>query len=51
MFNFKYKSFNLSKAINKNDLPGYIKHYICSDELIFSAYKTSRNHGAYTDKK
>ena len=51
MFYFKHKNFNLSKVVNKNDLPGYIKHYIYNDEVIFAAYKTSRDHGAFTDKK
>lgn len=51
MFYFKHKNFNLSKVVNKSDLPGYIKHYIYNDELVFAAYKTSRDHGAFTDKK
>ncbi len=55
MFYVKYKevtkSFNFSKALDKNDLPGYIKHYIYDDEKILVAYKTSRDHGVFTDKK
>ena len=51
MFYFKHKNFNLSKVVNKNDLPGYIKHYISDDEFIFAAYKTSRDYSAFTEKK
>lgn len=55
MFYVKHKeiirSFNFSKAMNKNDLPGYIKHYIYEDEIILVAYKTLRDHGIFTDKK
>lgn len=45
------KQFNFSKALNKEDMPGYIKHYIPEDEQILVAYKTSRDHGVFTDKK
>lgn len=51
MFYFKHRSVNLSKVVNKNELPGYVKHYIHDDELIFAAYKTTRDHGAFTNKK
>ncbi len=45
------KSFNFSKALKEEDLPGYIKHYVLDDENILVAYKTSRDHGVFTDKK
>lgn len=45
------KKFNFSKVIDQSDLPGYIRHYIHQDETILSAYKTLRDHGAFTDKK
>lgn len=45
------KHFNFSKALNREDMPGYIKHYIPTDEKILVAYKTSRDHGVFTDKK
>lgn len=55
MFYVKHKEitrdFNFSKALNKDDLPGYIKHYILSDEVILVAYKTERDHGIFTDSK
>ena len=55
MLYVKYKEitreFNFSKVINKSELPGYIKHYIFEDELVLSAYKTSRDHGVFTDTK
>lgn len=55
MLYVKYKEitreFNFSKVINKLDLPGYIKHYIFEDEIILTAYKTSRDHGVFTDSK
>lgn len=45
------RKFNFSKVIDKSDLPGYIRHYIHKDETILTAYKTSRDHAAFTDKK
>lgn len=55
MFYVKYKeitrNFNFSNSINISDLPGYIKHYVLEDEQILAAYKTSRDHGVFTDKK
>lgn len=51
----KYKevtrAFNFSKVLNDDNLPGYIKHYVPEDENILVAYKTSRDHGVFTDKK
>lgn len=55
MFYVRYKeitrNFNFSKSINISNLPGYIRHYILKDEQILAAYKTSRDHGIFTDKK
>ena len=55
MFYVKYKEltkqFNFSNALNREDLPGYIKHYILDDEQVLVVYKTERDHGVYTEKK
>ncbi len=55
MFYTKYKEitreFNFSASLKKSDLPGYINHYILSDEQIIAAYKTLRDHGVFTDRK
>lgn len=45
------KSFDFSKALANDELPGYIKHYVCEDEIILAAYKTSRDHGVFTLNK
>lgn len=45
------KKFNFSNVIDAKELPGYIRHYIHNDETILSAYKTERDHAAFTDKK
>ena len=45
------KTFNFSNALNREDLPGYIKHYILDDEQVLVVYKTERDHGVFTDKK
>ena len=45
------KKFNFSNVIGKEDLPGYIRHYIHEDETILVAYKTERDHATFTDKK
>lgn len=45
------RKFNFSKVIDQSDLPGYIRHYIHNDETILVAYKTMRDHAAFTDKK
>ncbi len=44
------KPFNFSKVIESKELPAYVKQYI-REEQILSAYKTSRDHGIFTDKK
>ncbi|HBA37519.1 MAG TPA: hypothetical protein DCY94_02225 [Firmicutes bacterium] len=55
MFYFKQKEltkeFNFSKVFKRDDLPGYIRHYILADERILVAYKTIRDHGVFTDSK
>ena len=44
------KPFNFSGIIDIKELPAYIKQYI-REETILVAYKTSRDHGIFTDKK
>lgn len=44
------KPFDFSSVIDVKDLPAYVKQYV-RDELILVAYKTSRDHGIFTDKK
>lgn len=55
MFYFKQKEltkeFNFSKVFKREDLPGYIRHYVLEDEKILVAYKTIRDHGVFTDSK
>lgn len=45
------REFNFTKALRKEDLPGYIKHYVLDDELILAAYKTPRDHVIFSDTK
>lgn len=45
------KSFNFSKAFAREELPGYIKHYVLEGEQILAAYKTDRDHGVFTDSQ
>lgn len=45
------KYFNFSKVLKQSDLPGYIGDYVFEDEILLTAYKTSRDHGVFTDKK
>lgn len=44
------KPFNFSEVTLKEDLPAYAKQYI-KEEVILSAFKTSRDYGIFTDKK
>lgn len=44
------KEFDFSGIIDKKDLPAYVKQYI-REELVLVAYKTTRDHGVFTDKK
>ena len=44
------KPFDFSGIIEKKDLPAYIKQYIREEKILVS-YKTSRDHGIFTDKK
>ena len=44
------KPFNFSEVTFKEELPAYAKQYI-KEEVILSAYKTSRDYGIFTDKK
>lgn len=45
------KSFNFSKPFSRDDLPGYIRHYILEGERVLVAYKTERDHGVFTDSQ
>ncbi len=45
------KKFNFSNVLDKKRLPAYIKQYVHQDECILTAYKTSRDHGIFTDRK
>ena len=45
------RNFEFSHILDKNDLPGYINHYLHPEEQIFCAYKTKRDHGVFTNKK
>lgn len=45
------KNIKFLKVIPKTDLPGYIKHYVSSDEKMLVIYKTTRDYGIFTDRK
>ena len=45
------KYFYFSKYLEKSKLPKYVKDYVFDDECILTAYKTSTDHGIFTDKK
>lgn len=45
------KYFNFSKNMNISDLPKYVKDYVFDDEMILAGFKTSRDHGVFTDRK
>ncbi len=45
------KSFSFSKILDKKSLPAYIKQYVQEDEVIWTAYKTTRDHGIFTNCK
>lgn len=45
------KYFDFEEALKREDLPGYIRHYVPADETILVAYKTNRDHGVFTDRK
>ena len=45
------KYFNFSRAVDKKNLPKYIKDYVFDDEKILAAYKTLTDHGVFSDKK
>lgn len=44
------KFFKFSKALNKDEIPGYVRQYI-KNEPVLTAYKTKRDHGVFTDTK
>ena len=45
------KYFNFSSTIDKKRLPKYVNDYVFQDEIILASYKTSTDHGIFTDKK
>ncbi len=45
------KYFNFRRVIDKSILPDYVTDYVFDDEVILTAYKTSTDHGIFTDKK
>ena len=45
------KDFKFSQYMKTKELPGYIKHYVYDDEEIWVGYRTTRDHGVFTDKK
>lgn len=45
------KRFNFSNVLDKTNLPAYIRQYVQEDEVVLTAYKTSRDHGIFTNRK
>ena len=45
------KYFNFNKKIEIGELPKYVLDYVSDDENILAAYKTSRDHAVFTDKR
>jgi hypothetical protein len=45
------KHFNLTKVLDKNNLPYYVTDYVCDGEILLAAYQVGRDHGIITDKK
>lgn len=45
------KYFNFNKQIEKDGLPTYVTDYLKKGEIIFQAYKTSRDKGMFTDER
>lgn len=45
------KYFNFNRVLDKTKLPKYVNDYVFEDEHILAAYKTSSDHGIFTDKK
>ena len=45
------KYFNFNKEIDKETLPNYVMDYIKKGEVVFKAYKTSRDKGIFTDER
>ncbi len=45
------KYFNFSKEIDLKDLPNYVTDYLDDKEIIYKAYKTTRDKGIFTNKR
>ena len=45
------KYFNFSEEISPNGLPTYVTDYLEPSEVIYKAYKTTRDKGIFTNKR
>lgn len=45
------KYFNFNEEISPNGLPNYVTDYLEPSEVIYKAYKTSRDKGVFTNKR
>jgi len=45
------KYFNFNKEIDVKDLPSYVTDYLNEKEVIYKAYKTSRDKGIFTNER
>lgn len=45
------RSFNFSKALDRDAIPEYVKEYIYDGETILAVYKVGKDYGVFTDKK
>lgn len=45
------KYFNFNQSISIDGLPTYVTDYLEPNELIYKAYKTSRDKGIFTNKR
>ncbi len=45
------KYFNFNKELSVDELPNYVLDYLDKGEVIYKAYKTTRDKGIFTDKR
>ena len=45
------KYFNFSKELEVKDLPNYVTDYLSDKEVVFKAYKTTRDKGMFTNER
>ena len=45
------KYFNFSKELEVKDLPNYVTDYLSDKEVVFKAYKTTRDKGIFTNER